>query len=176
MNRAALEHLIRAASAITQERDLVIVGSQAILGTMPMAPTVAPELCVSREADIYPMQRPELADLIDGAIGYGSAFDEQFGYYADGVGPETAVLPNGWQTRLVKVENENTGGGVGWRLDVHDLAVAKLAAGREKDLAFVEAMLTHGIVGGALLRERVAATALQPERRELVQAWLAGRK
>ncbi|WP_425067126.1 hypothetical protein [Reyranella sp.] len=113
MNRAALEHLIRAASAITQERDLVIVGSQAILGTMPMAPTVAPELCVSREADIYPMQRPELADLIDGAIGYGSAFDEQFGYYADGVGPETAVLPKCWQTRLVKVENENTGGGIG---------------------------------------------------------------
>ncbi len=36
MNRAALEHLIRAASAITQERDLVIVGSQAILGTEPI--------------------------------------------------------------------------------------------------------------------------------------------
>ncbi len=35
-------------------------------------------------------------------------------------------------------------------------------------------MLTHGIVGVALLRERVAATALQPERRELVQAWLGG--
>ena len=29
------------------------------------------------------MRRPELAVLIDGAIGYGSAFDEQFGYYAD---------------------------------------------------------------------------------------------
>ena len=38
------------------------------------------------------MQRPELAELIEGAIGEGSPFHDQFGYYAQGVGPETAII------------------------------------------------------------------------------------
>ena len=49
------------------------------------------------EADIYPLQAPELADLIDGAIGELSFFHEHFGYYAQGVGPQTARLRRGWQ-------------------------------------------------------------------------------
>lgn len=66
MNRSQLEHLIRAASAVSGERHLVIVGSQAILGQYPDAPRT---LRVSVEADLYPRDHPELADLIDGAIG-----------------------------------------------------------------------------------------------------------
>ena len=42
------------------------------------------------EADLYPRNRPERADLIDGAIGEGSHFHQQFGYYAQGVGERTA--------------------------------------------------------------------------------------
>jgi hypothetical protein len=79
MKRAELEHLIRAASAITRERDLVIVGSQAILGSIPDAPTRAPELVRSLEADMYPLDRPELSDLIEGALGALSDFDSTFG-------------------------------------------------------------------------------------------------
>ncbi len=39
------------------------------------------------------------------------------------------------------MSNENTGGAIGWCLDPHDLAFSKLAARREKDLAFVSALL-----------------------------------
>src|SRR5437763_1568132 len=46
----------------------------------------------------------ERAAEIDGAIGDGSPFDSTFGYYAHGVGPETATAPAGWQERLVRVE------------------------------------------------------------------------
>ena len=35
MNRSQLEHLIRAAADITGEREIVIIGSQAILGRCP---------------------------------------------------------------------------------------------------------------------------------------------
>ncbi len=35
------------------------------------------------------------ADLIDGSIGELSPFHETFGYYAHGLGPETAALPAG---------------------------------------------------------------------------------
>jgi hypothetical protein len=41
----------------------------------------------------------------------------------------------------VVVQSANTGGGSGLRLEVHDLAVSKLVAGREKDLGFVAGLL-----------------------------------
>ena len=105
MRRADLEHVIRAAAAITGEDEIVVVGSQAILGAHPDAP---PSLTRSVEADVYPRRRPDLADLIDGSIGEDSMFHETFGYYAQGVAPETAVCPAGWEGRLVIVRNENT--------------------------------------------------------------------
>ena len=43
--------------------------------------------------------------MIDGCIGELSPFHETFGYYAHGIGPETAVLPAKWKTRLVRVTN-----------------------------------------------------------------------
>lgn len=53
------------------------------------------------------------------------------------------TLPPGWRDRLLPIENENTGGAVGWCIDPDDLAVSKLAAGREKDLEFVRALLRY---------------------------------
>ena len=50
MTRAQLEHLIRAAAQISQQRELVIIGSQAILGQYPNAPA---SLLTSMEADIH---------------------------------------------------------------------------------------------------------------------------
>ena len=45
---------------------------------------------------------------IDSTIGEGSPFQRAFGYDAHGVGPETAVLPEGWRNRLVLVCGEDT--------------------------------------------------------------------
>jgi hypothetical protein len=124
MRRSQLEHIIRAASSITGERDIVILGSQAILGQLPNAPD---ELLRSMEADVVPRNRPELSDLIDGSIGELSPFHHTFGYYAHGVGGETAVLSAGWKERLVPIANENTGGATGWCLEIHDLLLSKYA-------------------------------------------------
>ena len=87
MTREELEHIIRASGDITDQYEFVIVGSQSILGAVPRPEDV---FTVSMEADIYPLLTPELADKIDGAIGEGSQFHETYGYYAQGVGPETA--------------------------------------------------------------------------------------
>ena len=94
----------------------------------------------------HPAAVPERADLIDGSIGELSPFHEQFGYYAHGVGPETAVLPAGWKERLVAVSNENTGGITGLCLHPADLAISKMIAGREKDLDYVGILLKQGLV------------------------------
>lgn len=164
MNRQQLEHIIRAAAANADTRELVIIGSQAILGTFPDAPD---ELLASMEADVFPRERPADSILIDGAIGERSIFHETFGYYAHGVDETTAVLPDGWRDRLVRVENENTRGAIGWCLEPHDLAVSKLVAAREKDLAFVSALLRHSLVRMETLRQRLTATPVDDARRLL---------
>lgn len=51
MNRKELEHVIRAAGSIAEASELIILGSQAILGKYPEAPD---ELLVSHEVDTYP--------------------------------------------------------------------------------------------------------------------------
>ena len=67
------------------------------------------ELLASQELDIYPKFRPELAELIEGSIGAESMFHGTYGYYADGVGPETAKLPRDWEARALKVQAPTTG-------------------------------------------------------------------
>jgi len=152
MNRAALEHILRAASAIANEREFVVIGSQAVLGQFPGAPDA---LLASIEADLYPRHAPEKSDLIDGAIGELSAFHQAFGYYAHGVDDTTATLPSGWVDRLVPVRNENTGGATGWCLEVHDLAASKLVAGRTRDLEFLHVLVRERMVDPAVLRDRL---------------------
>jgi hypothetical protein len=87
MTREQLEHVIRASAAIAGVEDIVVIGSQSVLGQFPNAPA---ELLVSREADVYPLRHPERSDLIDGSIGEGSPFERQFGYYAHGVDDTTS--------------------------------------------------------------------------------------
>lgn len=157
MKRSELEHLIRAAGRIARARELVVIGSQAILGQFPDAPA---SLCRSMECDLYPRSKPELADKVDGAIGEGSQFHEQYGYYAQGVGPDTATLPRGWQLRLVRVANANTGGYAGLCLEVHDLALSKYVAGREKDFEFTRGLARHRMTEKKTLLKRLAATKL----------------
>ncbi|HEY9174598.1 MAG TPA: DUF6036 family nucleotidyltransferase [Verrucomicrobiae bacterium] len=169
MQRPQLEHIIRAAAGITGATEFVVVGSQAILGQFPQAPQ---ELLASIEADVFSLRSEADSDLIDGSIGEGSPFHQTFGYYAHGVGAETAVLPEGWRERLIPVRNENTGGGAGLCLEVHDLAVSKLVAGREKDEAFVTGLLRHHLAKPETIQARISQTPLVAERRELCLARL----
>lgn len=142
MTRAQLEHVIRAAADIANADDIVVIGSQAILGQFPDAPD---SMRVSAEADVYPLNHPERADLIDGSIGELSPFHNTYGYYAQGVSETTAYLPRGWKDRLVVVQNENTRGARGLCLEVHDLLAAKSIAGREKDIDFLNQAAMHGL-------------------------------
>src|SRR5438067_5934406 len=133
MNFAQLEHIIRAAATIADDDEIVIVGSQSVLGQFPDAPA---ELLRSMEADVYPYRHPERWDLIDGSLGEGSPFHLTFGYYAQGVGPETAVLPAGGEERSIRIRTANTRGATGTALEIHDLLVAKHDAGRDKAREF----------------------------------------
>lgn len=167
MTRSELEHIIRAAGTIADDSEIIVIGSQSVLGQFPNAPVA---LLASMEADVYPRHLIDRADLIDGSIGEGSAFHGSFGYYAQGVGPRTATLPTGWQRRLVRVFNENTNGITGLCLEVHDLAISKYVAGREKDLEFTAALATHHMTRKATLLARLTRTRLPAALRPIVQA------
>ncbi len=166
MRRAELEHIIRAAAEVAGDDELVIVGSQAVLGQFPDAPEA---MLVSREADVYPRNHPERADEIEGSLGDGSYFDSSFGYYAHAVGPETAKAPAGWEERLIAVRNENTGGATGWCLEVHDLLLSKCAAGRERDWEFAREALLHGLADPDELQRRAADLPLPAADTERIQ-------
>lgn len=148
--------MIRAAADVAHDHEIVVVGSQAILGQFPDAPA---ELLVSDEADVYPRNHPERSVDVDGALGDGSPFYDAFGFYAHGVGPETAKAPGGWEERLVPVrvrvrpsrEQEVTG----WCLEAHDLVLAKCVAGRDRDWTFAAQAIGHGLVDPAELRRRM---------------------
>jgi hypothetical protein len=125
-------------------------------------------LLVSREVDLYPAMSPEKADLIEGAIGVLSQFDETFGYYADGVGPETAVMPADWmQFSGLHYIGELTV----VVPDLHDLAVSKCVAGRDKDARWIAALLRHKLIELPRFVERLRA--LDPTRHDIERlvAW-----
>ena len=84
--REQLEPVIRAVADITGRQRLVAIGSQAILGRFPHTPA---ELLVSREADIYAPDHPELSELITGSIGQGGRFEATHAY----VPTECALSP-----------------------------------------------------------------------------------
>jgi hypothetical protein len=147
MRREHLEHLVKAAADLADDSEIVVVGSQAILAQFPDAPAA---LLVSIEADLYPRNQPERAIDIDAVIGEGSRFSETYGYYAQGVGPETPKAPAGWEERLVAVELPafRPRGAVvtAWCMEAHDIVLSKLAAGREKDIAFAREAVRAGLV------------------------------
>jgi hypothetical protein len=94
VNRAQLEHAIRAACNVSDDTELFVFGSQAILGQYHEAQDA---LRKSIEVDIAPRNKPEAVDRIDGALGENSPFHKTHGFYVHGVPIETSKLPEGWQ-------------------------------------------------------------------------------
>ncbi len=187
MRRHQLEHAIRTACQIIQHTEVIVVGSQAILGTydesqLPAAATMSIEVDILPIADTN-AETARLADLIEGVAGEFSSFAELHGFSIDGVDLQTAVLPEGWRDRLVKVQNANTAAPTGspqftgWCLDKADLCGAKLIAFREKDLHFVGALLDDRLVDVEEIVLRLETVDLQHKAAsERADSWLGSHK
>ena len=174
MRRSELEHAIRAATEIIRQHEVFIIGSQAILGSFTEDELPA-EATLSEEVDIAPLNDDDaqsLATELDAAIGEMSYFHETHGFYVQGVGQDTAVLPSGWTDRLVRVSNANTSHRSGLCLEPHDLCVAKLIAGRVKDFLFVRALLERGLVNPGLMTDRLLTVSNDDIRRERAISWI----
>jgi hypothetical protein len=169
------DHVVAAAAEVTGLDEFVVIGSQAILGSHRCLPE---PMLQSLEADIYPLHDPDAADLIDGALGDGSQFHLAYGYYAHGVGPETAKAPHGWQERLVRraipprPASKRTA--IAWCLEPHDLVLSKCAAGRGRDWDYAVEALEARIVQGDVLLARVRDLPVADDLRDHVDRTLRG--
>ena len=165
MNLPQLLHVLPAAADISGEKSFVLVGSQAVLLALDEPDE---RLTMSDELDLYPAMAPEKADAIDGAIGALSRFHDQFGYHADGVSPETSVMPPDWMSRArLHYFGELTA----IFPEIHDLAVSKCVAGREKDAEFVMVLLKERLIEIETLLQRIRM--LDPSRYPMLHliAW-----
>jgi hypothetical protein len=169
MKKQQLDHVLRAAGRITGQKQFVIVGSQSLHGKHP---DLADDIVRSAEVDLVAKGDVRKTEWLN-AIGQDSPFHEQFGYYADPVDETTSVLPKGWKSRLVNLPVGDTGGVTGLCLDPHDLAIAKYAARREKDLAFTRELARRRIVTRERLFELLEQTAVSAEVRERIQGDIA---
>lgn len=154
MRREEVLHVARAAARIVGVTNVVIVGSQAVLGTYPEDDLPSTALA-SIEADVLVLHDIDgtAAQAISGAIGQMSLFHRENDYYADGVELSELALPEGWEGRLHHlVAGED--GDVEIRAyfpEVHDLCATKLGAGRPHDRAFVHALFAHRTADGSRL-------------------------
>lgn len=161
MKRLELAHILRAACDIAGDREILVLGSQSILGTFA-EDDLPPAATASIEADIAFLDDPRRnkADDVEGAIGEMSSFHQSYGVYAEGVHVETAVyLPSGWRDRLISWQLTSSDPAVPHFLEPHDLAVSKLGAARAKDLEFVDALIATRLLDVGTLRERCALLA-----------------
>jgi hypothetical protein len=166
MKKRHVDHVLRAAGRITGEKQFIIIGSQSLHGKHP---DVADDILRSFEVDLIAKRDPSRSEWLN-VIGQDSPFHEQFGYYADPVDESTAVLPKGWKARLVNLPEGETDGVRGLCLDPHDLAIAKYAAGRDKDLVFTRELATRGLVAQERLRQLLDETPVSQELRERIRS------
>jgi hypothetical protein len=166
-----LAHILRSAWRITGDPNILVIGSQSILGKFSHV-ALPDEAWLSVEADISFFDDPNeaKADLIDGAIGEASPFHDEFGVYAQGVTLETATLPDGWRDRLVPFTHGDVGESKAMCLDPHDLVLSKLVANREKDIEFAGAVIAARLVEVERLIELAAALPIPEGVRRRVSA------
>jgi len=96
MRRYQLEHAIRTACQIIGRPEVIVVGSQSILGTFDETRLPA-DATMSLEVDILPIaddnaEVARLADIIEGVAGEFSPFEDLHGFSIDGVDMETSAV------------------------------------------------------------------------------------
>jgi hypothetical protein len=153
MRREHFDHLIAAAAQVSGEKEIVVIGSQAILGTVDEPPE---SMVLSMEADIYPRHNPAKAEEIDASLGDGSPFH--------GTHVRVEIPPRVHQQAGV----------VALCVEPCDLVLAKCAAGRDRDWDFARDALQAGLVGIDELIGRIDDLPIDRTDRDHVRQMIEG--
>lgn len=152
MQKLPLFDLISEVRAILGDHKPILVGSQTIHAITEDIPEIALQ---SIECDFLIVgQGPDARTRVNDELGIESEFQKSHGYYADAIGLASVVLPDGWRDRLVELCDENDQV-IAFCADIHDIAVSKLIAGRDKDHEFLHDVLERKLVSHEIFLERI---------------------
>lgn len=166
MRKPAFIELIQQVRAITGTVELVIVGSHCLYAVTEQVPEVVAR---SVEADfLLGPYSLELMMQVNADLGVASPYFKEFGNYADALGLASVTLPPGWETRLQPL-TDGDNQIIAHCLELYDVAVSKLMAGRDKDWLFLSYLLDAQLIAlpglverAALIQQTAAEGALLP--------------
>lgn len=154
MKRDYLFKLFEQARRLTGHQDFVVIGSLSILGTQD-EDELPPEMSMSIDVDAYTQADPGRIHDARAELGEGSEFHRAEGYFLDPVSPSLPTLPDGWQARMTRLEQE----GIRiWFIDPDDAAMSKYARSQANDLRWIRAGILSGLVSVAKVKARIATT------------------
>jgi Nucleotidyltransferase of unknown function (DUF6036) len=155
MELSDLQRLFGQAKKLTNHGEFVVVGSLSILGILP-GKNVPERMLMSIDVDCYTRADPGRIFELEEALGEGSAFDAKYGYYLDPISPQLPTLPEGWESRLVRVPLED--GIVVYFLDPNDAAVSKYARNEPRDREWIRAGLGAALMSAPIIESRFRQT------------------
>jgi hypothetical protein len=154
VRREDLRRLFARARELCHHTDYVVLGSLAVLGHVG---TVPPRMAASIDVDAFTKNDPGRVFDLASDLGQGSPFEAEHGYYLDPISPEVATLPDGWESRLVRIELEPRL--VSWFLEPNDAAVSKYARMEPRDREWIRPGLVAGILSAATIESRFTQTS-----------------
>lgn len=165
MRKSDLFELVRQIKRLAPEETPIIVGSQAIHAVAQFLPEIVQQ---SIECDfLFAGGKTETRVEVNKKLGVFSSFQLEHGFYADALGLATVVLPTGWRERLQPFADEN-GDIVAFCAEIHDVAVSKLIAGREKDFLFLKEAFLREYISINEFLERAKLVGSMPQSEVLV--------
>lgn len=166
MDADQLHDLARRAANRTGYRQILVLGSQAVHGSLPDV-DLPPITTMSEEADLAVVNdlTGDTPHQIEAHFGMGSPYHQHFGVYADGIALTEVALPVGWEGRLRHQQAPNHDGPDNPVTllfpEIHDLCASKLIVavtggfGRRSDREFVKALAEAGHLDLDLLHHRI---------------------
>ncbi|RZI80378.1 MAG: hypothetical protein EOP38_22625 [Rubrivivax sp.] len=158
MNRLQLQALLREAKALSGHSEFVIVGSLAILGAVADPPDA---MVVSIDVDTYMKADPGRTGELSEALGQGSPFEDEHGYYLDPVSPNLPSFPEGWRDRLIQID---FGEVRAFFVEPNDVAVSKYIRGDERDMRWLREGLSSGLLNMDTIERRIGSAPTADER------------
>lgn len=163
-------HVLRSVSDDTGRRSFVLIGSGAIVAKFGEA-NLPEMMAATEDVDLYAIDTEDheafSADVE--AIGFGSQYHHTFGYHADGVSPQTAVMPGDWKARAARYTIPGVEGGTVLVPDANDIAIAKLCAWRDKDKLWLEQAAQLKIIDVEEMSRRLDRVRVVKEGADLIE-------
>ena len=159
MTRPQVEYLLSEIGAKKNLESFVVLGSLVVYGLPDSA--IPLDMTTSNEVDSYPELHPQSAFDLSKEWGQGSKFEEQHGFYFDGISPTLPTLPEGWQSRLLIGK---TASGVTIKFgEPNDVAISKYTRGEAKDREWIRSGLAASVLSLATMEYRLRETLFLDE-------------